>query len=82
MSTYMERTNIIKDSKDGKIPDSMEKELPEIAKIIKQMLSLEPSSRPCIEKIIQSLKLPMEIKSQFCGNVKFRRENGLKWRKK
>lgn len=78
----MEKANSIKDCKEGNIPESMEKELPEIAKIIKQMLSVEPSSRPSIEKIIQFLKLPIEIKSQFCGNLKFRRENGIRWRKK
>jgi len=82
MSTHMERINCIKDSKDGKIPEALEKELPEIAAIIKKMLSLDPAYRPCIEKIIQGLKLPHAMKSQLCGNIYFRKETALRWRKK
>ena len=82
MSTYMERTDIIKDSKEGKIPEALEKELPDIAAIIKKMLSLDPASRPSIEKIVQSLKLPSQMRSQLCGSLKFRKENALRWRKK
>jgi translation initiation factor 2-alpha kinase 4 len=82
MSTHMERTNIIKDSKDGKIPEGLEKELPEIAVIIKKMLSLDPNARPCIDKIIHDLKLPNEIRSHLHGSVSFRKENALRWRKK
>jgi serine/threonine protein kinase len=82
MSTYMERTDIIKDSKEGKIPEAFEKELPDIAAIIKKMLSLEPTARPSIEKIVQALKLPSQIRSQLCGSIKFRKENALRWRKK
>jgi len=82
MSTYMERTDIIKNSKEGKIPETLEKELPDIAAIIKKMLSLDPASRPSIEKIVQSLKLPSQMRSQLCGTIKFRKENALRWRKK
>jgi hypothetical protein len=82
MDTYMERINIIKDSKEGNIPESLEKELPEIANLIKSMLSLNPAARPCVEKIMQSLKLPSEVKSQLCGSVSYRKENATKWRKK
>jgi serine/threonine protein kinase len=82
MSTYMERNDMIQDSKDGKIPESLEKELPEIAGIIKKMLSLDPSARPSILEIIQSLKLPCEIRSQLQGSISFRRENALRWRNK
>ncbi len=82
MSTYMERTDIIKDSKEGKIPEALEKELPDIATIIKKMLSLDPTARPSIEKIVQALKLPSQLRSQLCGSLKFRKENALRWRKK
>jgi len=82
MGTHMERTNIIKDSKDGKIPEALEKELPEIACIIKRMLSLDPNARPCVEKIIQGLRLPNEIRSHVQGHISFRKENALRWRKK
>lgn len=78
----MERTDIIKDSKEGKIPEALEKELPDIAAIIKKMLSLDPAARPSIEKIVQALKLPSQIRSQLCGTIKFRKENALRWRKK
>jgi len=82
MCTHMERTNAINDGKDGKIPEGLEKELPEIAVIIKKMLSLDPNARPCIDKIIQDLKLPNEIRSHLHGSVSFRKENSLRWRKK
>ncbi len=82
MSTYMEKINIIKEAKEGRIPESLEKELPEVAEIIKKMLSIEPSSRPTIDKIIESLNLPCAIKSQLNGSVYFRKENALRWRKK
>jgi serine/threonine protein kinase len=82
MSTHMERTNIIKDSKEGKTPENLDKELPEIAEIIKRMLSLDPNARPSIDRIIQELKLPNEIRSQIHGSLSFRKENALRWRKK
>jgi serine/threonine protein kinase len=82
MSTYMERTNTINESKEGNIPEGLAKDLPEIAEIIKKMISLDPISRPSIEKILHSLKLPSETKPQLCGRISFRKENALRWRKK
>ena len=81
-STFMERTNILKESKDGRIPESLEKELPEITNVIKQMLSEDPALRPSIASILQSLKLPCEIHSNARGVISLKKENASRWRKK
>lgn len=48
MSTVMEQTQAINQSKDGIMPKSFENEHPIIAALIKRMLSKEPKDRPSL----------------------------------
>jgi len=82
MSTYMEQSQLINESKEGKIPAQMEKELPDISKIIKRMLSVNPAERPSLDVISRSLKLPLEMSTDLTGSLYSKKENSASWRKK
>jgi len=82
MSTYMEQSRIIHESKEGKIPNDLEHELPEVALIIKKMLSINPGDRPSLESISQGLKLPLEMCTELSGVLYTKKENSGSWRKK
>lgn len=79
MNTSMEQLEVISESKNGKLPAQLEKNLPEIAKIIRKMLSVDPSERPSLETITQSLKLPIEMSTDVAGKICLRRENSETW---
>jgi translation initiation factor 2-alpha kinase 4 len=79
VSTIMEELHVIKESKNGKLPAKLEKDLPEIARIIKKMLAVEPSDRPSLETISSSLKLPVEMNTEFSGICVFKREDSEAW---
>jgi len=81
-STSMEQFRVINESKEGKLPPELEKSLPCIANIIKSMLSFNPTERPSIETITQSLKLPIELETQLEGKLSLRREDSLTWNDK
>ena len=78
----MEKNNVINQSKLGKIPLELERDLPEIAQIIKKMISLNPAERPTIEVISQFLKLPLEINADLVGGLRIQKENSSTWREK
>lgn len=78
----MEQSRIISESKEGKIPSELEQELPEIASIIKKMLAVNPSERPCLDAITQCLKLPIELSTELSGALHTKGENSNQWRKK
>jgi serine/threonine protein kinase len=82
MSTYMEQSRIIVESKEGKIPLELEQELPEIAYIIKRMLSIDPADRPSLDGISHGLKLPIELYTELSGALFTKKENSPSWRKK
>lgn len=82
MSTHMEQLRVINDSKQGKLPAELVKDLPEIAKIISAMLAFEPCERPCIELISHSLRLPLEINTELSGNILLRKEDMAEWANK
>jgi len=82
MSTHMEQLRVINDSKQGKLPAELVKDLPEIARIISGMLAFEPCERPCIELISHSLRLPLEINTELCGNILSRKEDSIEWTNK
>jgi len=82
MSTHMEQLRVINESKQGKLPAEFVKELPEIARIISGMLAFEPCERPCIEMISHSLRLPLEINTELCGNVFLKIEDSSIWTNK
>jgi len=82
MNTSMEQLQVINESKNGKFPASLEKNLPEIATIIKKMLATDPSDRPSIEVIAQHLKLPLEFQTEMSGALTLRRENSETWNDK
>jgi len=75
----MEQLDVINESKNGKLPAELEKHLPEIAKIIKRMLAVDPCDRPSLETILQSLKLPIEVSTAISGKITLRRENSQTW---
>jgi len=79
MSTMMEQLRVISDSKEGKFPVEFEKSLPNIAAIVKKMMSHDPTKRPSIEVISQSLKFPVEISTGMQGKVLLRREGSCTW---
>lgn len=78
----MEKNNVINQSKLGKIPLELERDLPEIAQIIKKMISINPAERPTIETISQFLRLPLEINADAVGTLSIRKENSSSWREK
>jgi len=82
MSTHMEQLRVINDSKQGKLPAELVKDLPEIARIISAMLAFEPCERPCMEIISHSLRLPLEINTELCGNILLRKEDSTEWANK
>lgn len=82
MDTSMEQLQVINDSKNGKFPVQLEKDLPEIAMIIKKMLAYNPSERPSLETVAAHLKLPLEIGSELAGNVALRKEGCENWENK
>ena len=82
MGTYMEQARLINESKEGRIPADLENELPDIAKIIKKMLSINPAERPTLDTISQSLKLPLELSTDLAGLLYAKKENSAAWRKK
>lgn len=82
MSTIMEQNLVMSESKRGKIPSELERELPEIAQIIKKMLSPNPSERPTLETVSQSLKLPLGVNADLTGTIKLKKENSPIWREK
>ena len=49
MSTIMERLQIMENTKLGKIPRDLEKDYPQIADLIRRMLSKDPIKRPGLE---------------------------------
>jgi serine/threonine protein kinase len=79
MDTSMEQLRVINDSKNGKLPLELEKNLLEIAAIVRRMLAFEADERPAIEVILPSLRLPVEISTQFSGKIYLRREDSLEW---
>jgi serine/threonine protein kinase len=79
MSTMMEQLRVINDSKEGKFPVEFEKNLPNIAAVVKKMMSHDPNERPSIETISQSLKLPVEICTGLQGKMLLRREGSYTW---
>jgi len=79
MSTMMEQLRVISDSKEGKFPADLEKNLPNIAAIIKKMMAHDPNERPSIEAISLSLKLPVEVITGVTGKVMLRREGSYTW---
>jgi len=79
MSTMMEQLRVISDSKEGRFPADLEKNLPNIAAIIKKMMAHDPTERPSIEAISQSLKLPVEVITGVTGKVMLRREGSFTW---
>jgi len=78
----MEQLEVINESKNGKLPAVLEKNLPEVAKIIKKMLAVDPCDRPSLETISQDLKLPIEMNTAVSGKVALRRENSQTWNPK
>ena len=82
MSTYMEQSRIINESKEGKIPTELELELPEISIIIKKMLAINPNDRPSLDFISQGLKLPLDMYTELSGGLYTKKENSGSWRKK
>jgi len=78
----MEQSSTIKESKEGKLPKELEQELPEIAVIIKTMLSINPNDRPSLEMVIKTLKLPIEMYTELAGELFTKKENSRLWRKK
>lgn len=82
MNTHMEQLRVINDSKQGKLPEELVKELPEIARLISGMLAFEPCERPGIEIISHSLRLPLEINTELRGNVLLRLEDSEEWTNK
>lgn len=52
MGTTMEELQVISESKKGNLPSSLEKELPEIAMMIKKMLAADPCDRPSLEIVL------------------------------
>ena len=82
MSTHMEQLRVINDSKQGKLPAELVKDLPEIARIISGMLAFEPCERPCIELISHILTLPLAINTELCGNILLRKEDSTEWTNK
>jgi len=73
---------VINESKNGKFPMELEKNLPEIAKIIKKMLAHNPSERPSLEIISSHLRLPFEFNVEVSGAMTFRKENSELWENK
>jgi len=82
MNTSMEQLQVINECKNGKFPAELEKNLPEIAMIIKKMLARNPCDRPSIETILQHLKLPIEVNTEVSGSLSLRRENSQTWNDK
>jgi serine/threonine protein kinase len=82
MSTSMEQLQVITKSKEGELPVELEKNLPEIAAIIKMMLAADPCNRPSVQTISQSLKLPVEINTELSGTLVVRKENSKTWKNK
>lgn len=82
MGTSMEQLQVINESKNGKFPEELEKNLPEIAKIIKKMLAYNPSDRPSLEMISSHLKLPLELDTEHLGAVAFQKEGCETWENK
>jgi serine/threonine protein kinase len=82
MSTSMEQLQVITKSKEGELPVELEKNLPEIAAIIKMMLATDPCERPSVQAISQSLKLPVEINTELSGTLAIRKENSRTWKNK
>jgi len=78
----MEKDHVLKESKQGRISVELEKELPDIASIIKKMLSVDPTERPSIDTIFEHLKLPLEINEDMSGNLLYKKENSPIWREK
>jgi translation initiation factor 2-alpha kinase 1 len=82
MSTSMEQLQVITKSKEGELPVELEQNLPEIAALIRKMLSTNPCDRPSVEAISQSLTLPVEINTELSGTLKIKRENSRTWKNK
>lgn len=82
MNTSMEQLQVINQSKEGKFPSELEKNLPEIAQIIKNMLALDPSERPSLDVISQHLRLPVEINTELSGVFMLRKEDSEAWNTK
>jgi len=75
----MEQLQVISDAKSGKFPAELEKNLPEITKILKKMLAIDPNERPSLENILQHLKLPAEMDIELSGDIIFKREDSDAW---
>ena len=69
----MEQLRVISESKEGRVPTELTKELPEIASIIERMLSTNPSKRPSLEEISHNLKLPIEMAMDLSGILYMRK---------
>jgi serine/threonine protein kinase len=82
MVTSMEQYHAIKDCKHGKVPQELQKDLPEISNMIIKMLSNQPSDRPSIEDISRYLNLPIQEYSDLSGSLCIKRENSGTWRNK
>jgi len=48
----------------------------------KSMLAFNPTDRPSLETISQSLKLPIELETQLSGTISLRTEDSLTWNDK
>jgi len=57
MGTTMEELQVISESKKGNLPSNLEKDLPEIAMMIKKMLAADPCDRPSLEIVLSHFKL-------------------------
>jgi len=77
--TSMEQLQVITDSKNGKLPAELENNLPEIAKLIRKMLAVDPCKRPSLEMISLQLRLPVETDIQLSGNMTLKKEDLQTW---